>query len=195
MFEYLTTYELNKRDLALQKVCSAGVSDEFEAFLEYSNNFYASCANAVMQKGFKFPGKDSTDLGYFFVEGIGGVEQLSNETILYYFHYNKLGHDTRLNYYPVGEMPETAGEYWCGDENATDHEIGKAVLEKLGIIGISNIEYYFDYFKFGKDYESLGTFVYINDKIIDCSEYNEILGDVFEKEIETELNKTERIKL
>ena len=69
-----------------------------------------------------------------------------------YFDYDAFGRDVRFEYYQEDEdSPETAGEYWCGDENASDEEIGKAVFEELGSDGISNKDNYFDYEAFGRD--------------------------------------------
>jgi antirestriction protein len=94
------------------------------------------------------------------------VGELSQETIERYFDYEALGRDIRLEYYASEEGdPETAGEYWCGDENATDEEIGEAVVSELGFDGISNKEYYFDETSFGRDIHIEGSFCEIDGKI------------------------------
>lgn len=78
--------------------------------------------------------------------------EISDELLERYFDYDKLGRDIRIEYYQQEEDdPETAGEYWCGDENATDEEIGEEVVDQLGFDGVSNKEYYFDYDAFGRD--------------------------------------------
>lgn len=94
------------------------------------------------------------------------VGELSQETIERYFDYEALGRDIRLEYYASEEGdPETAGEYWCGDENATDEEIGETVVSELGFDGISNKEDYFDETSFGRDIHIEGSFCEIDGKV------------------------------
>lgn len=66
-----------------------------------------------------------------------------------YFDYEALGRDLRLEYSQEDDdMPETAGEYWTGDENASDYDIGEAFVQE---VGIGDRDYYFDYEAFGRD--------------------------------------------
>ena len=110
-------------------------------------------------------------IGYYFVDAVGGVEELDKETREMYIDYAALGRDVRIEYYqPDEEDPETAGEYWCGDENASDLEIGETIVDELGFDGISNSENYFDYEAYGTAIESEGHFVYHNGKIFEIIE-------------------------
>jgi antirestriction protein len=91
------------------------------------------------------------DWGYYIVDEIyGGIENLDIDTIERFFDYEALGRE--LNFDNYGEDDEeTAGEYWCGDEDASDTEIGEAYVEDVGIAGVANPENYFDYEEFGRD--------------------------------------------
>jgi antirestriction protein len=111
-------------------------------------------------------------IGYYFVDAVGGVEELDKKTREMYIDYAALGRDVRIEYYQADkEDPETAGEYWCGDENASDEEIGEEVFESYGDIGeIPNSEYYFDYEGYGRDIEMSGHFVFHNGKIFEIIE-------------------------
>lgn len=94
---------------------------------------------------------------YFDELGINNIKDPER-----YFDYDAFGRDIRLEYYPSDEDdPETAGEYWCGDENATDEEIGEAVVDDLGWEGVGkdNIERYFDQEAFGRDIRIDGRFI------------------------------------
>ena len=67
------------------------------------------------------------------------------------------------------EDPETAGEYWCGDEGASDEEIGLAVVEDLGWDGVGKeiLKRYFDYEAFGRDIQMDSEFVQTEDGIFE----------------------------
>ena len=68
------------------------------------------------------------------------------------FDFDALGRDLRLEYSQEDDdMPETAGEYWTGDETATDYDIGEAFVRDVGIDGVANKDYYFDFEAFGRD--------------------------------------------
>lgn len=110
-------------------------------------------------------------IGYYFVDSVGGIEELDKKTREMYIDYAALGRDVRIEYTQQDdEDPETAGEYWCGDENASDQEIGEAIVDELGFDGISNPEYYFDYEGYGRDIEMSGHFVLHNGKIFEIIE-------------------------
>lgn len=111
-------------------------------------------------------------IGYYFVDAVGGVEELDKKTREMYIDYAALGRDVRIEYYQADEEdPETAGEYWCGDENASDEEIGEEVFESYGDIEeIPNSEYYFDFEGYGRDLEMSGHFVFHNGKIFEIIE-------------------------
>lgn len=94
--------------------------------------------------------KSNSDWGYYIVDEIyGGVENLDISTLMQYFDYEALGRDLSFDNY--GDDKETAGEYWCGDEDASDTEIGEAYVEEVGFDGVPNLESYFDYDWFGRD--------------------------------------------
>ena len=65
--------------------------------------------------------------------------------------------------------PETAEEYWCRDESASDEEIGRAVVDQLGwdSVGKEAQERYFDYDAFGHDIQMDLTFVQTDDGIFE----------------------------
>ena len=44
-----------------------------------------------------------------------------------------------------------AGTYLCGDSNASNYEIGEAFVSHVGMEGVGNPEYYFDYEAYGRD--------------------------------------------
>lgn len=127
--------------------------DAFKAILEDQGDF--SSAKDIYESGdYQFyPGVDSwTDFAYEYVDGIGGVEQLGKDTIERYFDYDQLGRDLSFDSYEDDEGEEiSAGEYWCGDEDATDEEIGLAYVDAVGFDGVSNSENYLDYESFGRD--------------------------------------------
>ena len=86
-------------------------------------------------------------------------------------------------------MPETCGEYWCGDENATDFEIGAEIVAQLGFEGISHKDYYFDYKSFGKAIYDEGMYAFSENGIVDCSDFDDTLGSDFEEELSEELSE------
>lgn len=94
---------------------------------------------------------NNQEWGQFIVdEYYGGVEHLGTDAVERYFDYEALGRDLNLDSY--GEDNElSAGEYFCGDEDASDTEIGETYVEDIGIEGVVNPENYFDYEYFGRD--------------------------------------------
>ena len=102
--------------------------------------------------------KSNSDWGYYIVDEMyGGVENISTNDLETYFDYAALGRDLSFDHY--GEDNElSAGEYWCGDEDASDSEIGEAYVEEVGIEGVANPENYFDYEEFGREAAFDGTF-------------------------------------
>ena len=146
--EYPSFDELNE----FGTLIANDTNDAFKAILETQSNF--DYAKDIYERGnYQFyPGIYSLeDLAYEYIDEIGGVEALG-DTAENYFDYDKLGRDLRLEYYQEDEdMPETAGEYWCGDENATDTDIGTAYVDNVGLDGVQNSDYYFDYNQFGRD--------------------------------------------
>ena len=95
---------------------------------------------------------DDELLGNWYVdECLCGAENIPTETLENYFDYEALGRDLRIEYSPEDDIPPTAEEYWCGDEHATDEQIGERCVDEFGFEGINNKDYYFDYEAFGRD--------------------------------------------
>ena len=63
----------------------------------------------------------------------------------------EIGRELDENTYYVSDADVTAGYFWCGDDNASDEEIGEEIVSQLGFDGIANPEYYFDYEAYGRD--------------------------------------------
>lgn len=94
-----------------------------------------------------------TDLAYMLIDEIyGGAENLDKDMLERYIDFEMLGRDLGFDSYENDEEEEiSAGEYWCGDENASDYDIGVAFVEDVGIDGVANLDSYFDYEAFGRD--------------------------------------------
>lgn len=109
----------------------------------------------IGESGFSDSGRDRK-IGEYYLEEVGLPRNAES-----YFDYEAFGRDVRLEYYPEDDdAPETAGEYYCGDENASDEEIGEALADDIGWdgIGTENVERYFDTEKFGRDIRIEGNF-------------------------------------
>lgn len=187
--EYTPIETLNKIALALEKVCQAGVQEQFIAFLEHSNDIFGACANAINGNGLYISGSDYSDLAHFFIDETGGIENLSNETTQYYFDYDMFGRDIRIEFYNEDNPEQTAEEFYCSDENATDEEIGQAYIEMCGFESVANKEYYFDYEEYGRMMFTDGSYISTDNGYVDCSDYDDSLSEDFEKELEEELDE------
>lgn len=107
-----------------------------------------------------YPGCNTEEeLGEYVINEIYGGE-ITHDLAERYFDYDKLGRDLGFDEYenpdydPDDEDSEeyiSAGEYWCGDEYASDSDIGAEYVDEVGFDGVSNIENYFDYEAFGRD--------------------------------------------
>ena len=107
-----------------------------------------------------YPGCNTEEeLGEYVINEIYGGE-ITHDLAEQYFDYDMLGRDLGFDDYenpdydPDDENSEeyiSAGEYWCGDEYASDSDIGAAYVDAVGFDGVSNIENYFDYEAFGRD--------------------------------------------
>lgn len=107
---------------------------------------------------------DDELLGTWYVdECLCGIDNVPEEKIETYFDYEALGRDIDLEYSQENDMPETAGEYWCGNANATLEEIGTAYVDEVGIESVANKEHYFDYEALGRDLRLDGFDVVNND--------------------------------
>ena len=90
---------------------------------------------------------------YGGIENYIGSSAFDRSSIEDYFDVESFGRDLRLNYSYDDTMPETAGEYWCSDEYATDEEIGQAYIDECGFdsISIEELESHFDYEQYGRN--------------------------------------------
>lgn len=90
------------------------------------------------------------DWGHYMIDNFyGDVSVLGLDVIERYFDYAALGRDLSLDNW--GDDNVSAGEYWCGDEDASDSEIGESYVDEVGVEGVNNPENYFDYEEYGKD--------------------------------------------
>lgn len=92
-----------------------------------------------------------TEWGYYIVDNIygGNIAALGADEIERFFDYAALGRELDLESW--GDDNVSAGEYWCGDEDASDSEIGEAYVDDVGFEGVANPENYFDYTEFGRN--------------------------------------------
>lgn len=157
--EYESIEDLNKIGEILEEVDD---DEAFGAALEFGMDF-EEAARACSNGDVVCIDQDSSanmdeSIGYYYVDLFGGVSRLDEETKERYIDYDALGRDVRIEYYADDDdEPETAAEYWCGNENATDEEIGEEVVSQLGYD--VTLEPYFDYEGFGQDIRYEGSFI------------------------------------
>lgn len=170
--EYMSLDEVNEYAEALEGIVDDGTEEEFRAAMEYSGDFNDALNLVETGSVTKISDESMSNrmdeaIGYYYVNSIG-FNAMSN--IEEYFDYEAYGRDIRIEYYPenAGD-PETAEEYWCGDESASDEEIGRAVVDQLGWESVSreNLERYFDYEAFGSDLQMDLVFVQTDDGIFE----------------------------
>lgn len=119
----------------------------FKAILDASGNFNTAKDIYERRAYTFFPDEDDwTEFAQHYIDETGGVESLDEDSIEEYFDYEALGRDLSFDDYDG----QSAGEYWCGDEYASDEEIGEAFVEAVGFAGVANPENYFDYEQFGR---------------------------------------------
>lgn len=170
--EYEDFDDVNEYAESLENIVDEGTEEEFKAAMEYSGDFHDALNLVETGSVTKISDESMSNrmdeaIGYYYVDSIG-FNDMSN--IEEYFDYEAYGRDIRLDYYPMDDRdPETAGEYWCGDERADDEEIGRAVVKQLGweVVGKENQERYFDYDAFGHDIQMDLTFVQTDDGIFE----------------------------
>lgn len=170
--EYMSLDEVNEYADALEGIVDDDKEEEFKAAMEYSGDFHDALNLVETDSVGKISDESMSNrmdeaIGYYYVDSIG-FNDMSN--IEEYFDYEAYGRDIRLEYYPMDDGdPETAEEYWCGDERASDEEIGRAVVDQLGWDGVGkeNLERYFDYEAFGRDLQIDLTFVQTDDGIFE----------------------------
>ena len=109
-----------------------------------------------------------SDYVYDTIEETGGVEELGSDTIEQYFDYEKLGRDLSFDSYEDADGEEiSAEEYWCGDETASDYDIGVAYVDEVGFDGVSNPEGYFDYDAYARDWKLEGHILETDNGIVE----------------------------
>ena len=170
--EYMSLDEVNEYAEALEGIVDEGTEEEFRAAMEYSGDFNDALNLVETGSVTKISDESMSNrmdeaIGAYYMDSMG-FGAMSN--IEEYFDYEAYGRDIRIEYYPVeAGDPETAEEYWCGDESASDEEIGHAVVDQLGWdnVGKENQERYFDYEAFGSDLQMDLTFVQTDDGIFE----------------------------
>lgn len=130
-------------------------NNAFKAILEYEGDSNFDYAKDIYESGdySLYPGIDSwEDYAYQDVYEKGGVENLSEDTLKQNFNYEELGEEVDNDYFAQKDGdPETAGEVWCGNADASYKDIGYAYADAEGgpdeFLGI---ERYFDYQSYAK---------------------------------------------
>lgn len=170
--EYEDFDDVNEYAEVLENIVDEGTEEEFKAAMEYSGDFHDAVDLVETGSVMKISDESMSNrmdeaIGYYYVDSIGfsGLSNVEN-----YFDYEAYGRDIRIEYYPMDAGdPETAEEYWCRDERASDEEIGRAVVKQLGWDGVGkeSQERYFDYDAFGHDIQMDLTFVQTDDGIFE----------------------------
>lgn len=170
--EYEDFDDVNEYAESLENIVDDNNEEEFKAAMEYSGDFHdalnlVETGSVTKISDESMSNRMDEEIGAYYMDSMG-FNAMSN--IEEYFDYEAYGRDIRLEYYPVeAGDPETAEEYWCGDESASDEEIGRAVVDQLGwdSVGKENQERYFDYGAFGRDLQMDLTFVQTDDGIFE----------------------------
>lgn len=170
--EYMSLDEVNEYAEALEGIVDDGNEEEFRAAMEYSGDFHdaldlVETGSVTKISDESMPNRMDEAIGAYYKDSMG-FDAMSN--IEEYFDYEAYGRDIRIEYYPVDAGdPETAEEYWCRDEGASDEEIGREVVNQLGWDGVGKEiqERYFDYEAFGSDLQMDLTFVQTDDGIFE----------------------------
>lgn len=170
--EYEDFDDVNEYAESLENIVDEGTEEEFKAAMEYSGDFHDALDLVETGSVTKISDESMSNrmdeaIGAYYMDSMG-FNAMSN--IEEYFDYEAYGRDIRSEYYPMDAGdPETAEEYWCGDERASDEEIGRAVVDQLGWDGVGKEaqERYFDYDAFGHDLQIDLTFVQTDDGIFE----------------------------
>ena len=170
--EYMSLDEVNEYAEALENIVDDGNEEEFKAAMEYSGDFrdavdLVETGSVTKISDESLSNRMDEAIGAYYMDSMG-FDAMSN--VENYFDYEAYGRDIRLEYYPMeAGDPETAEEYWCGDERASDEEIGREVVDQLGWDGVGKEaqERYFDYDAFGHDIQMDLTFVQTDDGIFE----------------------------
>lgn len=187
--EYANLEELNKLAAFIEM---SNDIDKVNAYCQYQNiSDINEVCNVIAQEddihisspNYQATLSDEELVGWWYIDEVyGGIEEyirssaFDRGSIEDYFDVESFGRDLRLNYSYDDTMPETAGEYWCSDEYATDEEIGQAYIDDCGFDSITTeeLERYFDYEQYGRNV-LFGEFAVIvneygHQEIIDYSE-------------------------
>ena len=164
--------DVNEYAESLESIVDDDKEEEFKAAMEYSGDFHDAVDLVETGSVMKISDESRSSrmdeaIGAYYMDSMG-FDAMSN--IEEYFDYEAYGRDIRIEYYPMDDGdPETAEEYWCGDERADDEEIGRAVVNQLGWDGVGkeSQERYFDYEAFGRDLQIDLTFVQTDDGIFE----------------------------
>lgn len=128
--------------------------DAFKALLEDQPDFESAKDLYESEKYEFYPGaKTWSDVAYRFIDECGGIKYLDRDTIEKYFDYEKLGQDLSGTPYddPITGEEVTAEKFWCGDEDASDEDLGYAYVDANGIESVVNPENYFNYEEYGDE--------------------------------------------
>lgn len=186
--EYPSLNGLNKLALLLDKINELGpdAREKFEALCNETTDYFCAGENVLYGNLTFLEGvEDMSDVARYYINEFGydGIKNLE-----FYIEYEELGKLIDMEYNPDRSMPETAAEYWCGNEDATYEEIGEAVIEAIGFEGLSNPEYFFNFEMYGETLESLGSYTFTETGCIDMDTYNETLGDELRDELQDEID-------
>lgn len=172
--EYEDFDDVNEYAESLENIVDNNNEEEFKAAMEYSGDFHDAVNLVETGSVMKISDESMSNrmdeaIGAYYMDSMG-FNAMSN--VENYFDYEAYGRDIRIEYYPMDDGdPETAEEYWCRDERASDEEIGRAVVDQLGWDGVGKDaqERYFDYDAFGHDIQMDLTFVQTDDGIFEIS--------------------------
>lgn len=170
--EYEDFDDVNEYAESLENIVDDGNEEEFKAAMEYSGDFHDALNLVETGSVTKISDESSSSrmdeaIGAYYRDSMGSYAMNNIEE---YFDYEAYGRDIRIEYYPMDDGdPETAEEYWCRDERASDEEIGRAVVDQLGWDGVGKEaqERYFDYDAFGHDIQMDLSFVQTDDGIFE----------------------------
>lgn len=164
--------DVNEYAETLENIVDEGTEEEFRAAMEYSGDFHdavdlVETGSVTKISDESMSNRMDEEIGAYYADSMG-FNAMSN--VENYFDYEAYGRDIRIEYYPVeAGDPETAEEYWCGDERASDEEVGRAVVEQCGwdSVGKEDLERYFDYEALGSDLQMDLAFVQTDDGIFE----------------------------
>ena len=133
----------------LNSFASYVTDDAFKAILEYEGDFDNAVDVYDSNRYEFFPEFDNwADFARFEVENIGGLDKLPDEEKENCIDFESLGQDLDMDTY--GDEDVSAGEYFCGDEDASYSDIGREYVNEFGTNGLDD---YFDWEEYASDYQ------------------------------------------